>query len=118
MCPVDRDIARRKIERIQENLRLLEPLQDLTVEAYRADPFRRGAVERFLQVIVEAAVDINSHLLVETGHSAPDDQYSSFISAGQHGIIDDAIVLASVRVVLDLYPRYIAAVERFLSTNA
>ncbi|MBI2900189.1 MAG: DUF86 domain-containing protein [Planctomycetes bacterium] len=143
MSPIDRDVVRRKVERIRANLRHLEPFQSLTIKEYLADDVRRAAVERFLQVTVEAAVDINSHLLVETGLPAPDDQHSSFISAGQHGIIDadlahqmapstglrnrlvheydkidDAKVLASVGTALDLFPRYIAAVERFLAANA
>jgi hypothetical protein len=46
-------------------------------DAYRAEPYRRKATERLLQEIVEAAVDINAHLLVQAGTGAPDDLFTS-----------------------------------------
>lgn len=73
---------RRKLERIVENLRLLEPFRGLSLDAYRADVYRRKAVERILQEIVEAAVDINSNLLVGSGRPAPEDHRGSFIECG------------------------------------
>jgi len=142
MSPVDREVVRRKLERIASNLRLLEPMKDLSLEAYRADVYRRKATERLLQEVVEAAVDVNLHLLTGTGRPAPDDLYSSFLALGEAGILDsslaarlapsaglrnrlvheydrleDALVLASVGGALELYPRYLAAVERFLESG-
>ncbi|MFG0316036.1 MAG: DUF86 domain-containing protein [Planctomycetota bacterium JB042] len=138
MSPVDRDIVIRKLERIVESLRLLEPMRELSVEEYGADVYRRKAIERLLQEVVESAVDLNAHLLVGSGEPAPDDLFTSFLAIGDLGIldrdlarslapsaglrnrlvheydrIDDSIVLAAVRSALDLFPRYVASVERF-----
>lgn len=139
MSPVERDVIRRKLERIVENLRLLEPFEDLSLEDYRADPYRRKAIERILQEIVEAAVDLASHILVAFGRPAPDDYYSSFIALGGLGAldatlaaalapsaglrnrlvhaydrIDDRVVLSAVKEALARYPAFVAEIEAFL----
>ncbi len=138
MSPLEQDIVLRKLERITQNLRLLEPMKELSVEAYAADVYRRKATERLLQEIVDAAVDLNAHMLVASGAVAPDDLFTSFIALAGIGVldeslarslapsaglrnrlvheydrIDDQIVLHSVRSALDLFPRYVARVEQF-----
>jgi uncharacterized protein YutE (UPF0331/DUF86 family) len=143
MTPVDRDVARRKLDRIRENLRLIEPLAALDFPAYATDAYKRKAAEKLLQEIVEAATDVNAHLLVESGRPPPDDLYSSFLrlvdlgalpralaeqlapSAGlrnrlihEYDRIDDAVVHGALRVALDVYPRFIVAVDAFLARSA
>ena len=71
MSPLERDILRRKLERITTNLRLLETVRGISLSDYETDIYRRKAVERLLQEIVEAAVDINSHVLVQAGRGGP-----------------------------------------------
>ncbi|MFV2068911.1 MAG: DUF86 domain-containing protein [Pirellulales bacterium] len=140
MTPVDRDVLRRKLERITANLHLLEPIQELTLAEYQAEIYRRKAVERILQEIVEAAVDINSHILVESGRAAPDDLFTSFISLGdlavldpdfaasiapsaglrnrlvhEYDAIDNALVLAAVDLAVKQYPVYVARIDAYLS---
>jgi len=142
MSPLERDILRRKIERIISNLRLLEPMRGISVSDYETDIYRRKAVERLLQEIVEAAVDINSHVLVQAGRSAPDDLYTSFIALGDLGVleprfaasiapsaglrnrlvheydlIDNSLVLAAVRTTLEQYPVYVARVLEYVSRS-
>ena len=140
MTPVDRAVLRRKLERITVNLQLLEPIEALTLAEYRAEIYRRKAVERILQEIIEAAVDINAHILVESGRAAPDDLFTSFISLGDLGVldpdfalsiapsaglrnrlvheydaIDDALVLAAVALAVEQYPVYVARIDAYLS---
>ena len=67
---------------------MLEPFRGMSLEAYGADVYRRKAVERLLQEVVEAAVDINSHLIVGSGRPAPDDLHSSFLALAEVGVID------------------------------
>lgn len=142
MTTLDREILRRKLERITSDLRLLEPIAVLDIEAYRADPYRPKATERLLQEIVEAAVDINTHLLVSAGRPAPDDLYSSFLDMAGLGVldralaealapsaglrnrlvheydrIDDARVLAAAGEAVRSYARYVAAVEAHLASG-
>lgn len=100
----------------------------------------QGRVERVLQEAIEAALDINAHLIAERGHDVPDDYFGGFVKLGQLGILpedlaralapsaglrnrlvheydtlDDAKVLAAVGTTLDVYPRYIQAIEAGLA---
>jgi uncharacterized protein YutE (UPF0331/DUF86 family) len=88
---VDRAIVQRKLATIQGAILELERVRDLTLEAYRADLWRKKAIERFLQEAIEAAVDCGAHLLVRLGRPAPPDLYSTFGALAAAGILDDAL---------------------------
>ena len=140
MSPVDAALVRRKLGRIAESLRALEPLSRLSLDEYTRRLYERKAAERLLQQAAEAAFDINAHLIAETGGEVPDDYYGGFIALGTRDIIpeplardlapsaglrnrlvheyesiDDAKVLRAIGTMLRLYPRFIEAVEAFLA---
>ncbi len=140
MSPVEADIIRRKLTVIIENLKLLGPISTMTREEYTADIYKRKATERLLQELVEAAVDINTHVIVATGHMVPDYYYESFIKLGEIGVIphdlamllapsaglrnrlvheydtlDHVMVLQAVRMAEEQYPAYVQAVEDYLA---
>jgi uncharacterized protein YutE (UPF0331/DUF86 family) len=139
MTPMERDIVVRKLSVIVENLKALEVVRGQEGEQFSRDLYLRKATERLLQELIEAAIDINTHLIVGSGKAAPDDYYDSFILAGQHGLLPDelarklapsaglrnrlvheydeldrSLVLESAKLTLSLYPRYVEAVERLL----
>lgn len=87
MSPVEVEIVKRKLAIIIENLKALEPIKNMTMEEYINDLYKRKAAERLLQELIEAAIDINIHIIVQTGDTAPDDYYESFIKAGRLRII-------------------------------
>lgn len=133
MSPLDAEIIQRKLAVILENLKAFESIQGMKKEEYLRDIYRRKATERLLQELIEAAIDINTHTIVETGHTAPDDYYQSFILAGEMGIIPpdlaenlapsaglrnrlvQAAILKAVRTALKFYPQYIKAISDSLS---
>lgn len=140
MTPVDPAVIRRKLTAITTNLRALEPIATIDLSHYRTDIFTRKGTERLLQELIEAALDLNVHLLAQEGRKLPDDYYHSFILLGEHGIlskelaaalapsaglrnrlvheyeaVDDAAIINAVRQVQELYPQYVAAVERHLA---
>lgn len=82
MSPVEKEIVRRKLSIIIENLKGLEPIKEMTEEEYIGDFYKRKATERLLQELIEAATDINTHIIVETDNSVPDDYYETFIKLG------------------------------------
>ena len=142
MSPIDEETLRRKLGIIAENLQALLPIKDLSREEYATDIYRRKATERLLQELIEAAIDVNIHLIVQTGNPAPDDYYDSFIKVGEIKIIpmdlaeklapsaglrnrlvhqydrlDHAIVLQAVRMAEELYPDYVGKVESFIAQS-
>lgn len=139
MTPANAAVVRRKLARIGRNLQHLAPIAALALEAYRADYLRVKAVERLLQETVDAAVDVNLHLLRGAGHPLPGDYFATFGALASAGILDealagelapatglrdrivheydaldDATVLAAVAEACRLFPAYVAAVERAL----
>lgn len=87
MSPIEVQIIKRKLAVIIGNLKALEPIKDMNIDDYLEDLYKRKATERLLQELIEAAIDINIHMIVEAGHTVPDDYYESFIKVGELKII-------------------------------
>ena len=140
MSPIDKAIIRRKLAVIIENLNALGPISGMTREEYIQDVYKRKATERLLQELIEAAIDINIHMIVQTGNIAPDDYYRSFIDTGrlkiipielaeklapsaglrnrlvhEYDLIEHAIVLDAVQMAETLYSEYVKQVEGFIA---
>ena len=140
MSPIEIEIVRRKLAVIVENLVALKPLETVTKEEYLKDVYKRKATERLLQELIEAAIDINTHIIVQTGHVAPDDYFESFIRAGELGIIpvalaeklapstglrnrlvheydllEHSLVLGAIRMAGELYAEYVSKIKTFLA---
>ncbi len=142
MSPIEVEIIRRKLVIITENLAALKSIETITKEEYIKDVYKRKATERLLQELIDAAVDINSHMIVQSSKTAPDDYYESFIKVGEMGIIssdlaeklapsaglrnrlvheydmlDHLLILEAVKMAEELYPEYIKEIETFISEN-
>ena len=140
MSPIEVEIMRRKLAIIAENLATLKPIETMTRAEYIKDVYKRKATERLLQELIEAAIDINSHLIVQSSKATPDYYYESFIKVGELGIIssnlaeklapsaglgnrlvheydllDHSLVLESVKMAEELYPCYIKEIEEYVS---
>jgi uncharacterized protein YutE (UPF0331/DUF86 family) len=76
-----------------EYLGALTPLQALSYADYMQQPLSRYAAERLLQLIVDTAMDINAHLIVELSGAPPQDDYDSFVKAAQAGMLSVDFVL-------------------------
>ena len=142
MSPVDAALIRRKLGHITTTLHDLDPIGRLSIEEYRQRLYERKAGERLLQEAIEAALDINAYLIAERGAAIPEDYYGGFLALGTLGVvpdalarqlapsaglrnrlvheyetIDDAKVLAAIGTLLGIYPRFVEAVEAFLTRS-
>jgi uncharacterized protein YutE (UPF0331/DUF86 family) len=142
MSPLDSALVRRKLAVIAANVRDLAAMESLSLEEYRGDRIRLKATERLLQELVDAAADVNLHVVRVHGRQATADYFESFIAVGEAGVIpqklaaelapaaglrnrlvheydrlDDDIVLRAVRDARRLFPRYVAAVEAFVQSE-
>jgi len=141
MTDTELDVIYRKLSRINEDLELLRQIARMSFGDYLRQPVYKKASERMLQEVIEAAVDINSHLLVESGFPPPADYHQSFVEVAnrlglfdsefamqiapstglrnrlvhEYDKLDDAIVFTSIRQLLELYPRYGQAVVDYLA---
>jgi len=142
MSPVERDVVRRKLDRIVKCLQRIHQAQALTLDEYLNDADLQSVMER--QLAIGAAVDLNIHLLSQLGFGTPADSYSSFLELAKHthvispelarqlapgaGLrnrlaheyadIDHHQVYAGLQQALNLFPQYVEAVEAYLTKLA
>ncbi len=140
MSPVEEEIIRKKLAVIIACLNALTPIKGMSVEDYCGDLYKRKAAERLMQELIEAAIDINTHIIVHIGNAPPEDYYESFIKLGElrvisknlaeklapsaglrnrlvheYDTIEDPIVLAAIETAEVLYPEYIKEIEGYIS---
>lgn len=92
-----------------------------------------------MQELIEAAIDINTHIIVGSGNPAPDDYYESFIRAGElkilslelseklapsaglrnrlvheYDLLDHSMVLDAITMTEQLYPKYVKEIVGYI----
>lgn len=84
---VDREKVRTKIQFLRESLGHLERIRSLGEEAFLSDPILQAATVRYLQVGIEAMLDIASHVIAREGLGAPETYRQSIEILLQNGIL-------------------------------
>ncbi len=137
---VDPATIRPKLGLISEHLKILQEIKNSTAQSeYLEDRRQQLIVERLLHLIVEAAIDINNHVVVRIGQSPSEDYYGSFAKAARVGLIsselatqlapsaglrnrlvhdyddlDNIIIYNSIEFALVNYAEYILQVQRYI----
>lgn len=140
MSPVERDVVRRKLDRILKCLQRIRAAQDMNLDDYLADSDLQSIMERQLELAIGAAVDLNIHLLVQSGHGTPADAHSSFTDLARHTSIisaklakqlapatglrnrlvheyddvDPKMVYEGLYRAIELFPQYVEVIETHL----
>lgn len=84
---IDEKLIIRKINLISKDLKALKPISDLTKEEYFKSPIWEVQAERYLERIIGRMIDINYHLITETGNPPPPDYFQSFTELGKLKIL-------------------------------
>ena len=87
MTAIEQDIITSRIELMVKYLNRLRQFESVSLETYLNDFDQQLISERLIQLLVEAASDINTYLLVQLHQSTPSTYFDSYIKAGQQGII-------------------------------
>ena len=82
------DSLHEKLAHMRELMRRLESLGPMTRERLEVEPVERAAAERWLTLLVEAAVAINLHVAASRFGRVARDYAESFRLAGEAGLID------------------------------
>lgn len=135
-------VVNRKLQKLTGYLAELEMMEGITFEDYLSNFRHRRTVERLIQLIVDVAVDINTHAVVDAGKPPPADAFSSFLEAAKIGMfprsfaqklapstgerniivhdyedIDDRIVFESISDALELYHQYVKYVSGYIQKS-
>lgn len=87
---IDRDLVTRKLALVTADLKALAPLAAKTLDQFLASDPDQVLVERYLERIVGRMLDVNYHLLVESGRRPPKDYYESFTQLAKLGTLPAA----------------------------
>jgi len=86
------DVLARRLLSLNEALSQLEQrAPKLTAEALATDAMLEAAVERWLQVAIEACVDCAFHIVAEHGLPPPETARAAFEELARAGVIDAAL---------------------------
>lgn len=141
MTAIERDIVITRIELMVRYLNRLRQFESVSLETYLNDFDLQLISERLIQLLVEAASDINAYLLVQLHQDTPSTYFDSYIKAGQRGIItrelaeqlaqsagmrnilvhrykdiDSQLVFSAIPEALQQYPLYIQQITVYLDS--
>lgn len=131
---------RQKLEKLYAYYKELEEYGCISREEYLQNTMQRRAIERVMQLMVEAATDINNMLLKMHDKTGAVDYFNSFVDIAEEGIIplafalqiapstglrniivheyekiDDEIVYNSISSFLRYYGEYIKYINDYLN---
>ena len=84
---IDADLVVRKQVLILRDLEALAGIARTPIEQFLALGLQQSAAERYLERIIGRMIDINYHVLTESGHAPPKDYYDSFVAMGSAGVL-------------------------------
>jgi uncharacterized protein YutE (UPF0331/DUF86 family) len=140
---IDRELVTRKMVLIAEDLRRLEALAARSREEYLASDVDETLAERYLERMIGRMIDVNYHVLTESGEAPPRDYFESFVALSRIGALpadfaarlapcaglrnrivhayddlDPGRVYDALHAATTDVPAYLAAIRRFLEPSA
>jgi uncharacterized protein YutE (UPF0331/DUF86 family) len=85
---VDPELIATRVAKIREELRHLARLETLSREEFIASSVQQHAVERELQIVIEACLEIGHHVISREGLRRPGDYREVFAVLREAGIIE------------------------------
>lgn len=76
---IDAELVTRKIVLITSDIEALRPICGKGLDQYLSASLDQAVVERYLERAIGRMIDINYHLLTESGHPPPPDYHASFV---------------------------------------
>lgn len=84
---VDAERAEARIERLEETIERLEEVRAQGEDAYLADPRLQAMAERWLQVAIQACIDLGTQLVSEESAPPPSNYADVFRILGERDVL-------------------------------
>ena len=85
---VDRELVTRKLLLIVQDLDAVVPFAARPISTFLESRIDQLVVERLLERMIGRMIDVNYHLITESGQPPPPDYYASFLKLAEVGIVD------------------------------
>lgn len=92
---VNRSLVNSRLGKLREYVKILEGLTKYSLAYFKEDPLIHGSAERYLQLAIEALLDIGNHIIADRGLRKPDTYQEIFL------ILGEAKILPGPRPLLD-----------------
>jgi uncharacterized protein YutE (UPF0331/DUF86 family) len=138
---LDIKTTRYRLNLILNYLDELKPLAAMTLDEFLQNRYGKRAAERILEITIQAAIDINNHLVTQVGQVSGRSNADLFLElsrigsitsdlsiqlsesgkfrnrlAHQYDKVDPAIVFDALSEALEQYPLYVQQVSNFLDS--
>lgn len=90
MTLLDKQLIDAKLMKLDEYQRELDELFRSSIADIKRESTKRHTAERLTQLIVDAMIDINIHLIRQGDLPPSDDLKGTFVTLGEHGVLDKA----------------------------
>jgi uncharacterized protein YutE (UPF0331/DUF86 family) len=88
---IDAEVLRLRIEALLEYLVRVDRFKEMERERFMADPDTHHLAERYLQLGVEAALDIAHHIIADRGYGVPASYREAFVILCKQGVVPSAL---------------------------
>ncbi|MBK1725469.1 type VII toxin-antitoxin system HepT family RNase toxin [Halorhodospira neutriphila] len=96
---VQAEIIRRRLDALTEHLSVLERLATYSETTFLEEPERYGAAERFLQLSLEAFLDLGNHVIADLGLGPVDKSRDIPAILQQQGYLDAELAETWLRMI-------------------
>jgi uncharacterized protein YutE (UPF0331/DUF86 family) len=93
------EVVRRRLEQLGEYLTILERYRRYALDEFIADPERYGSAERFLQLAIEATLDMGSHIIADENLGSVEQSRDIPRRFREHGRITEDLERRWVRMI-------------------
>jgi uncharacterized protein YutE (UPF0331/DUF86 family) len=87
MSNIDPEIVLVRLQLINKYYNTLEEFRSTSLDEFLNDFRQQLVVERLLQLMTQAAIDINDHILSKLNFGKTETNFDSFIILGKYGVI-------------------------------
>ena len=91
MSNLDSEIVLARLRLINKYIKTLEEFSTLSLDTYLEDFRQQLVVERLLQLITQAAIDINDHLLSHLNPGNSNTNFEAFIELSKYNVISSEL---------------------------
>ncbi|MGA7933244.1 MAG: DUF86 domain-containing protein [Kovacikia sp.] len=138
---IDINSVHHRLDLILDYLNEIKPLASISLDEFLHNRYLLRAAERLLEITIQAAIDINNHLLKELSQTSEQSNADVFLELSRLGAItpalaqllsesgkfrnrlahryddvDPEIVFSVINEVLEQYPLYVEQVENFMDS--
>ncbi len=89
MSNIDSEIVLARLSLIAKYYNTLEQFSNITLDDYLADFNKQLIIERLLQLIIQAAIDINYHILSRLQPGNVVSNFEAFIELAKYGVLTE-----------------------------